>query len=127
MSADYPTISSSIPVYNVLIDFIEDMCDERVKRKKPKTRTKPKAMLSDPMICAAKATMKKLCDYYSMTDGLAYTCATCEFQIVGNILLISTMLGQLNIIHSLRPVSQGITRRRVRLGGTRHIGCSPPL
>jgi hypothetical protein len=91
VSGDYPTISRSVPIYNVLIDYVEDQCDEKVKGKRPKAKSaKSGVWRSDVIVAAAKAAKDKLCQYYSMTDGLTYTCATSKFEIASTHLLFIT-------------------------------------
>jgi hypothetical protein len=58
----YPTLGSSVPVYNYLIDNIEDFLDEEQR-------------LNDIVIAANRAK-DKIQKYYPTSDGLVYVIAT---------------------------------------------------
>jgi len=58
----YPTLSYSVPVYNYLLDKIEDEIAKRTTRPYIKA--------------AAKAAEAKIKDYYPSTDGRVFTIAT---------------------------------------------------
>ncbi|PKC55036.1 hypothetical protein RhiirA1_354773, partial [Rhizophagus irregularis] len=61
--AKYPMLSSAIPVYNYLIDELEEYCDN--------------CDSSDDIVTAVKAGIKKLETYYAKTDETTmYTVAT---------------------------------------------------
>lgn len=62
--AQYPTLGQSVPVYNYLIDIIEDFLDKRVDSE------------SQNIINAANNAKKKLQQYYPTSDGLVYVIAT---------------------------------------------------
>jgi hypothetical protein len=62
--AQFPTLGQTVPVYNYLIDTIEDFLDE-------KTNTK-----SDDVINAANNSKNKLQQYYPSSDRLVYIIAT---------------------------------------------------
>ena len=62
--AQFPTLGQTVPVYNYLIDTIEDFLDE-------KTNTK-----LDDIINAANNAKNKLQQYYPSSDGLVYIIAT---------------------------------------------------
>lgn len=67
MSANnYPTIAATVPVYNWLIDNIEDFQAERNKL--------------DDIQEAAQKTIEKLKEYYIMTESSVYTIATSMFK-----------------------------------------------
>ncbi len=61
--AQFPTLGQSVPVYNYLIDKIEDFLDEE--------NTK-----SSDVVNAAKKAKDKLQQYYPSSDGLVYVIAT---------------------------------------------------
>lgn len=56
-----PTLSQTIPIYNYLIDKIEDFIDQEV---------------SLDLENAAKSAKEKLLKYYPSSDGLVYIIAT---------------------------------------------------
>jgi hypothetical protein len=58
-----PTLGQTVPIYNYLIDNIEDFLEE--------TNTK-----SDDIIDAANSAKYKLQQYYPSSDGLVYVIAT---------------------------------------------------
>ena len=67
-SAKYPMLSSAVPLYNFLIDELEEYCD--------------KANSSKDIVIAVKAGIKKLDRYYAKTDDtIMYTVATGKFNI----------------------------------------------
>lgn len=62
-SAKYPMISSAVPLYNYLIDELEEYCDSHDS--------------SNDIVIAAKAGMEKLEWYYAKTDDTTiYTVTT---------------------------------------------------
>ena len=62
-SAKYPMISTAVPLYNYLIDELEEYCDSHDS--------------SDDIVIAAKAGIEKLEQYYAKTDDTTiYTVAT---------------------------------------------------
>lgn len=66
--AKYPMLSSAIPVYNYLIDELEEYCDN--------------CDSSDDIVTAVKASIKKLETYYAKTDETTmYTVATSKLNI----------------------------------------------
>ena len=60
----YPTLSKTVPVYNYLVDKIEDFLEE--------TR-------SDNIVDAANSAKDKLLQYYPSSDGLVYIIATSKY------------------------------------------------
>lgn len=64
--AQYPTLSQSVPVYNYLIDIIEDFIDEKINSESQ----------SRDIIDAANNAKNKLQQYYPTSDGLVYVIAT---------------------------------------------------
>ena len=67
-SAKYPMLSSVVPLYNYIIDGLEDYCD------------KPDS--SKDIVIAVKAGIKKLDRYYNKTDDTTmYTVATGKLNI----------------------------------------------
>lgn len=66
MSVAYqPTLNQTVPVYNYLIDVIEDFIDEH----------KP----SENVILAANNAKAKLLQYYPSSDGLVYIISTSKY------------------------------------------------
>ncbi len=61
--AQFPTLGQSVPIYNYLIDKIEDFLDDE--------NTK-----SNDVIIAANSAKAKLQQYYPSSDGLVYVIAT---------------------------------------------------
>jgi hypothetical protein len=61
--AQFPTLGQSVPIYNYLIDKIEDFVDDK--------NTK-----SHDVIYAANKAKDKLQQYYPSSDGLVYIIAT---------------------------------------------------
>jgi hypothetical protein len=61
--AQFPTLGQSVPIYNYLIDKIEDFVDDE--------NTK-----SHDVIYAANKAKDKLQQYYPSSDGLVYIIAT---------------------------------------------------
>ena len=62
-SAKYPMISSAVPLYNYLIDELEEYCDSHDS--------------SNDIVIAAKTGVEKLEQYYAKTDDTTiYTVAT---------------------------------------------------
>jgi len=67
-SAKYPMISSAIPIYNYLIDELEEYCDNHDS--------------SNDIVIAVKAGVAKLERYYAKTDDTTmYTVATGKLNI----------------------------------------------
>jgi hypothetical protein len=64
-SAKFPTLGQSVPIYNYLIDMIEDFVDKKVN-----------STTSQDIINAANNAKYKLQQYYSTSDGLVYVIAT---------------------------------------------------
>lgn len=62
--AQFPTLGQSVPVYNYLIDMIEDFLDKQVDPQ------------SENLINAANSAKSKLLQYYPTSDGLVYVIAT---------------------------------------------------
>lgn len=62
-SAQFPTLGQSVPVYNYLIDMIEDF-EEKVDST------------SEDIINAINNAKNKLQKYYPSSDGLVYVIAT---------------------------------------------------
>ena len=61
--ASFPTLRQSVPIYNFLIDKIEDFLEES-------------NTISDDIIYAAGKAKDKLQQYYPSSDGLVYVIAT---------------------------------------------------
>ena len=61
--ASFPTLGQSVPIYNFLIDKIEDFLEES-------------NTISDDIIYAAGKAKDKLQQYYPSSDGLVYVIAT---------------------------------------------------
>jgi hypothetical protein len=61
--ASFPTLGQSVPIYNFLIDKIEDFLEES-------------NTISDDIIYAAGKVKDKLQQYYPSSDGLVYVIAT---------------------------------------------------
>jgi hypothetical protein len=57
-----PTLGQTVPIYNYLIDNIEDFLEETTR--------------SDDIINAANNAKNKLQQYYPSSDGLVYVIAT---------------------------------------------------
>ena len=67
-SAKYPMISSAVPLYNYLIDELEEYCDDHNS--------------SSDIVIAVKAGIEKLEKYYTKTDDTTiYTVATGKLNI----------------------------------------------
>ena len=67
-SAKYPMLSSSVPIYNYLIDELEAYCDNHNSSKE--------------IVSAVKAGIDKLERYYAKTDDTTmYTVATGKLNI----------------------------------------------
>ena len=62
-NAQFPTLGQSVPVYNYLIDMIEDF-EEKVNST------------SEDIINAVNNAKNKLQKYYPSSDGLVYVIAT---------------------------------------------------
>jgi hypothetical protein len=60
--ANHPTLCQTIPIYNYLIDIIEDFIDQ----KNP----------SEDVVVAANSAKDKLLQYYPTSDGLVYIIST---------------------------------------------------
>ncbi|CAB4488750.1 unnamed protein product [Rhizophagus irregularis] len=60
--ANHPTLCQTIPIYNYLLDIIEDFIDQ----KKP----------SEDVVIAANNAKEKLLRYYPTSDGLVYIIST---------------------------------------------------
>jgi len=63
-NAKFPTLGQSVPVYNYLIDMIEDFLEEKVNST------------SEDIINAVNNAKNKLQKYYPSSDGLVYVIAT---------------------------------------------------
>jgi hypothetical protein len=60
--AQFPTLGQSVPIYNYLIDKIEDFLEEATR--------------SNDITTAANNAKNKLQHYYPTSDGLVYVIAT---------------------------------------------------
>lgn len=60
--AEYPTLTSSVPIYNYIMDKLEDFQAERGQDQNLKN--------------AAELAINKLRQYYPKTEGLVYVVAT---------------------------------------------------
>jgi hypothetical protein len=60
--ARYPTLTASVPIYNYIMDKLEDFQDERGQDLNLKN--------------AAELAINKLRQYYPKTEGLVYVVAT---------------------------------------------------
>ncbi len=65
----YPTLSYSVPVYNYLIDKLEDEYDKRESEKGNE----------EEVVVALNKSIEKIKHYYTFTYGLIYTVATGKF------------------------------------------------
>ncbi|CAB5384125.1 unnamed protein product [Rhizophagus irregularis] len=65
--ANHPTLCQTIPIYNYLLDIIEDFIDQ----KKP----------SEDVVIAANNAKEKLLRYYPTSDGLVYIISTTQITI----------------------------------------------
>ena len=63
-NAKFPTLGQSVPIYNYLIDMIEDFLEEKVNST------------SEDIINAVNNAKNKLQKYYPSSDGLVYVIAT---------------------------------------------------
>lgn len=67
-SAKYPMLSSTVPIYNYLIDELEEYCDNNDS--------------SEDIVLAVKAGIAKLEKYYEKTDDTTmYTVATGKLNV----------------------------------------------
>ncbi|CAB4472701.1 unnamed protein product [Rhizophagus irregularis] len=70
MSSSYfPTLGQTVPIYNYLIDKIEDFLDEETDTK------------SEDVVNATNNAKNKLQQYYPSSDGLVYIIATKDYII----------------------------------------------
>lgn len=69
VSQQYPTLSCSIPVYNFLIDKLEDEYDRRKAEDEEDEE-------DDVVRLAINKSLEKAKKYYAYTSGLMYTVAT---------------------------------------------------
>jgi len=60
----YPTLGCSVPVYNYLIDNIEDFLDEKEKER------------PNDVVTAANRAKNKIQKYYPTSDGMVYIIAS---------------------------------------------------
>jgi hypothetical protein len=82
----YPTLGCSVPVYNYLIDKIEDFLDEKQRL--------------NVIVTAANKAKDKIQKYYPTSDGLVYVIATsmCYFDFY--LIIILNYLNYLNYLNS---------------------------
>lgn len=73
--AYHPTLNQTVPIYNYLIDAIEDFIDEQNP--------------SQNVISAANNAKSKLLQYYPSSDGLVYIISTSMYNIYFYIYLFS--------------------------------------
>jgi len=64
--ANHPTLCQTVPIYNYLIDIIEDFIDQ----KNP----------SEDVVTAANSAKDKLLHYYPTSDGLVYIISTSMYE-----------------------------------------------
>lgn len=73
VSQQYPTLSCSVPVYNFLIDKLEDEYD---RRKAEDEENEENEEEDDVVRLAINKSLEKVKKYYALTSGLMYTVAT---------------------------------------------------
>lgn len=78
VSQQYPTLSCSIPVYNFLIDKLEDEYDRRkAEDEKDDDEEDDEDEEDDDVVrLAINKSLEKVKKYYAFTSGLMYTVAT---------------------------------------------------
>jgi hypothetical protein len=64
-------LSCSVPIYNFLLDKLEDECDKRAKEKGEE----------DVIVKALKASINKLVQYYTYTSGIIYVVSTGKYNL----------------------------------------------
>ncbi|CAB4446469.1 unnamed protein product [Rhizophagus irregularis] len=83
VSQQYPTLSYTIPMYNFLLDKLEDEYDKRKESDKEEDEEEDdddsdddNESENDEILCALKQSIKKIKKYYTFTSELIYTAAT---------------------------------------------------
>ncbi|GBC53601.2 ribonuclease H-like protein [Rhizophagus irregularis DAOM 181602=DAOM 197198] len=83
VSQQYPTLSYTIPMYNFLLDKLEDEYDKRKESDKEEDEEEDdddsdddNESENDEILCALKQSIEKIKKYYTFTSGLIYTAAT---------------------------------------------------
>lgn len=66
--SSYPLLGETVPIYNYLIDMLEDFIDDENYNK--------------DVIDAALKAKDKLQQYYPSSDGLAYVISTSMYKII---------------------------------------------
>ncbi|CAB4474626.1 unnamed protein product [Rhizophagus irregularis] len=82
VSQQYPTLSYTIPMYNFLLDKLEDEYDKRKESDKEEDEEDDdddsdddNESENDEILCALKQSIEKIKKYYTFTSGLIYTAA----------------------------------------------------
>ncbi|CAB4475133.1 unnamed protein product [Rhizophagus irregularis] len=83
VSQQYLTLSYTIPMYNFLLDKLEDEYDKRKESDKEEDEEEDdddndddNESKNDEILCALKQSIEKIKKYYTFTSGLIYTAAT---------------------------------------------------
>ncbi|GBC14125.2 ribonuclease H-like protein [Rhizophagus irregularis DAOM 181602=DAOM 197198] len=83
VSQQYLTLSYTIPMYNFLLDKLEDEYDKRKESDKEEDEEEDdddsdddNESENDEILCALKQSIEKIKKYYTFTSGLIYTAAT---------------------------------------------------
>ena len=64
-------LSCSVPIYNFLLDKLEDKYDKRAKEKGKE----------DVIVKALKVSINKLVQYYTYTSGIIYVVSTGKYNL----------------------------------------------
>ena len=93
-NAVHPTLPQTIPIYNHLIDQIEDYLESRSGKPKP-------------CLDAMDAALKKILSYYSQQEQLSYICATGTVLADGDIFTLSIFWRRqlFNAVKCLTPLN----------------------
>jgi hypothetical protein len=80
VSQQYPTLSCSVPVYNYLLDKLEDEYDKRIQKIKESDDYNEDDENDDVILYALNQSIEKIKKYYAFTEGEIYTIATGKFR-----------------------------------------------